>query len=105
MMETATKPRGAPKGPAGTKHPPNRPKRASGPARPQSGPIDRDADPRRLITIRQFCDMMGMKDRSWYYKHRSDPGFPAVVAVNGEPRLVWQECADYRDAFIVARDT
>jgi hypothetical protein len=50
----------------------------------------------RLVSIRYFTrDMLGMKDRGWYYRHVGDPGMPQRVSVGGKPMLSLQACVAY----------
>lgn len=53
----------------------------------------------RFVTIDHFCrTMLGLKTRSWFYKHAAEPDMPKRVYVGGEPRLVLSECEAYVEA-------
>jgi len=50
----------------------------------------------RFVTISYFVkDMLGMRDRGWYYVHINDPGMPQRVTVGGKIKLSLDECVAY----------
>lgn len=50
----------------------------------------------RFVTIPYFTkEMLGMKDRGWYYRHVRDPGMPQRVPVGGKPMLSLRACTAY----------
>lgn len=50
----------------------------------------------RFVSIPYFSkEMLGMKDRGWYYRHVNDPGMPQRVQVGGRPMLSLQACTAY----------
>lgn len=52
----------------------------------------------RFVTIAYFVtEMLGMKDRGWYYQHLTDPGLPQRHLVGGRPKLSLAECKAYMD--------
>lgn len=60
---------------------------------------------RQFITIAEFCEMLGMKGVSWYYKHADVPGVPQRVYFEGQsPRLVLSECLAYVDSKMKRRE-
>lgn len=52
----------------------------------------------RLISIRYFVqNMMGLKSREWFYRHKDDPGFPQRVMFGNKPMLSFNRCVAYID--------
>lgn len=58
---------------------------------------------RRFVTITYFVrQMMGFKSRNWYYRHRTDPGFPQPIYLPGHQRalLDFHECTAYQERLL-----
>jgi hypothetical protein len=52
----------------------------------------------QLVTIDYFTkDMLGMADRSWYYRHQDVPGMPQRINIEGRTRLSLNECLAYME--------
>lgn len=50
----------------------------------------------RFVTIPYFVqEMLGHKNRAWYYRHVNDQGMPQRYKVGGLPRLSLAECSAY----------
>ena len=108
MTKTDFKPRTGARGSGGHKPPPDAEKRAGGPAGGQNNEetlMDTTA-PSRFVTIDQFCHMLGLKDRTWYYRHRNDPGMPQPIPVGDghRKRLDRIEIDRYVEGLIEKRD-
>jgi len=96
----------------GSKPPPDAKKRSGGVVRRSGGqneeepPVDATATPSLFVTIDYFCHMLGLKDRTFYYRHKDDPGFPQLVPVGDghRKRLVRKECEDFIAGLIEKRD-
>lgn len=62
-------------------------------------------EPRRLVTISYFVvDMLGLKNRLWYYRHVDEPGMPQRVYIGEKPMLRYDECAAFVDRLVERRD-
>jgi hypothetical protein len=50
----------------------------------------------RLITISEFVRMIGVRNRSWYYRHKADPGMPQqVVPVGSRAKVSYADALRY----------
>jgi len=50
----------------------------------------------RYVAIQYFTkEMLGLKDRNWYYRHVDDPGMPQRIYVAGKPMLSLADCNAY----------
>jgi hypothetical protein len=52
----------------------------------------------QFISINKFCRMMS-RNRSWFYRHANEPGFPQRIYVRegDPPHLSLAECQDYME--------
>ena len=58
--------------------------------------MSNDTEHDRFVTIPYFThQMMGMRDRGWYYRHARDPGMPQRVRIGGKPMLSLEQCKAY----------
>ena len=57
-----------------------------------------------LVPLEYFWKhLMGRGSRSWYWRHRHEPGVPQPVDAPGQPMLVRAECDKYFEDLIEAR--
>lgn len=58
----------------------------------------------RFVTIDYFVmEMLGYKNRTTYYNHINDEGWPQRVYPAGKPMLVYDECVAYQQRIIADR--
>lgn len=49
-----------------------------------------------FVTISFFVkEMLGLRDRGWYYAHKDDPGMPKRVRMGGKVLLPFADCVAY----------
>lgn len=52
----------------------------------------------RFVTIPYFQhQMLGQRDKGWYYRHVRDPGMPQRVKVGARPMLSLKACVAYME--------
>lgn len=65
---------------------------------------EQQADHPRFVTIDYFIkDMLGYSNRTSYYNHMDDPGWPQRVYPAGKPMLVYDECVAYQRQIMANR--